>query len=147
MNEQVGSRCEKDILTSQGAILPQLSPMFVANRMIDKRAVMKAVTENALLAPIWKNSFVSDQDRDAVLKTLFCKEVKTFRVKQNRYDVCSSRKRATKDLLFISHVLYRILCRYHAVSTEDVAAKKLDVYGAKDEIFTFSECKEADDSS
>lgn len=79
---------DKGILTSQGAMLSQLPPMFMARRagyytpsVMEEVAVVTAVTENKLLDPVWNDVFATVQDKEYVLKTIFTNRVLTVRVK------------------------------------------------------------------
>lgn len=70
-----------------------------------------------------QTSAVLDIRLEFVVNTRFSNQVVKSSVKQNILEVFSANKRATGDVLFISHGLRSSMSRYHAISTEYVTGE------------------------
>lgn len=99
--------------------------------VIDYEDGITAVTQNEMLDRVRIDIFATDQDTEAVFKTLYSNKVVRSCLKQTVSYVYSSRKRYTKDFLIISYGIRMLASRYHDVSTEDVNFGSLEAITAK----------------
>lgn len=81
---------------------------------------------------MWSEALSTGHDKENVVKTPFnCKVLKS-RMKKNTSDICSSKKRATRDVMLVSHSLRRIVLHHHDGSPEEGTARNAYVSTAKE---------------